>query len=202
VCDLAVRGTGTVAAVFPTFVLVSRIQFVEQYRDNHTCTQHPPQTLAPHDHIHSGTSVFWVSDQVYGLQFPTVWPLGLDLLYVYPRNPVYPRCLDPPDSEFSLSLHRHPFLCTLCSSHVTLTINNNNDHFLNSMSSSRHETMVDGVLPRVSVFRVDVGVGGDTIVSGSCTHPSYSWISRFLTSSLSLGISSLFCRTTQCMWDM
>jgi hypothetical protein len=33
----------------------------------------------------------------------------------------------------------------------------------------------------------------------SCDHSSYSWISHLLTSSLSLGISSLFCRTTQCM---
>ena len=44
-----------------------------------------------------------------------------------------------------------------------------------------------------------LGVSGATIVSGSCDRPSHSWISRLLTSSLSLGISSLFCRSTQCM---
>jgi hypothetical protein len=59
--------------------------------------------------------------------------------------------------------------------------------------------MVGGVLTRVSDFRVGLGVSEDTIVSGSCTHPSHSQISRLLTSSLSIGISSLFCRVTQCM---
>jgi hypothetical protein len=39
-------------------------------------------------------------------------------------------------------------------------------------------------------------------VSGSCACPSHLWISRVLTSSSSLGISSLFCRATQCMWVM
>jgi hypothetical protein len=29
--------------------------------------------------------------------------------------------------------------------------------------------------------------------------PSHSWISHLLTSSLSVGISSLFCRAAQCM---
>ena len=66
-------------------------------------------------------------------------------------------------------------------------------------SSSRHEAMVGGVLTRTSDFRVGLGVSGDTIVSGSYAHPSDSRISLLLTSSLSLGISSLFCRATQCM---
>ncbi len=43
------------------------------------------------------------------------------------------------------------------------------------------------------------GVSGATIVSGSCACQSHLWISRVLTSSSSLGISSLFCRATQCM---
>jgi hypothetical protein len=64
---------------------------------------------------------------------------------------------------------------------------------------SRHEAMVGGALARASALSVGLGVGGATIVSGSCVHPSHSWISRLLTSSLSLGISSLFCRVTQCM---
>jgi hypothetical protein len=54
-------------------------------------------------------------------------------------------------------------------------------------------------LVRVSAFRVGLGVSGTTIVSGSCTCPSHLWISHMLTSSSSLGISSLFCRATQCM---
>ena len=66
-------------------------------------------------------------------------------------------------------------------------------------SSSRREPMVGGSLARVSAFRVGLGVSGATIVSGSCARPSLSRISRCLTSSLSLGISSLFCRVTQCM---
>ena len=74
-----------------------------------------------------------------------------------------------------------------------------NGHFLTVVSSSRHETMVVGSLTRTSTFRVDLGVSGATIVSGSCVRPSHSLISRLLTSSLSLGISSLFCRATQCM---
>ena len=49
-----------------------------------------------------------------------------------------------------------------------------NGHFLIATSSSRHETMVGGALTRTSVVCVDLGVSGDTIVSGSCVHPSYS----------------------------
>ncbi len=74
-----------------------------------------------------------------------------------------------------------------------------NDHFLSEASTSRHQTMVGGALARASALRVGLGVGGATIVPGSCARPSHSWIFRLLTSSLSLSISSLFCRTTQCM---
>ena len=52
---------------------------------------------------------------------------------------------------------------------------------------------------RVSVLNVGLGVGGTTIASGSSVRTSYSWTSRLLTSSFSLGVSSLFCRGTQCM---
>jgi hypothetical protein len=117
VCDLGavdaslifglVRGTGAFAAVLPTFVLVSRMQFAQRYRGN----------------------------------------------------------------AISFS----------------------------ATSSSRHKAMVGGALARDSALRVGLGVGGATIVSGSCAHPSHSRISRLLTSSLSLGISSLFCRVTQCV---
>jgi hypothetical protein len=59
--------------------------------------------------------------------------------------------------------------------------------------------LVGDSLVRASVLRVGFGVNGFTIVSGSCVRSSHSWISHLLTSSLSLGISSLFCRVTQCM---
>jgi hypothetical protein len=36
--------------------------------------------------------------------------------------------------------------------------------------------VVGGVLTRTSTVRVGLGVSGDTIVSGSCTRPSDSWI--------------------------
>ena len=42
------------------------------------------------------------------------------------------------------------------------------DHFFSATSSSRREAMVDGTLVRTSAFRVGLGVGGTTIVSGSC----------------------------------
>ncbi len=58
-------------------------------------------------------------------------------------------------------------------------------------SSSRRETMVGGALARASTFHVGLGVSGATIVSGSCARPSFSRIPHLLTSSLSLGISSL-----------
>ena len=72
-------------------------------------------------------------------------------------------------------------------------------HFLSAASSSRLQTMVGGALVRVSAFRFGLGVSGVTIVSGSSAHPSHSWMSCLLTSSLSLGVSSLFCRTPQCL---
>ncbi len=66
-------------------------------------------------------------------------------------------------------------------------------------SSLRREEMVGGALPRASTFRVGLGVSGSVIVSGSCACPSHLWMSHMLTSSSSLGSSSLFCRVTQCM---
>ena len=66
-------------------------------------------------------------------------------------------------------------------------------HFRNAAFSSQLEGMVDGALTRVSVLRVGLGVGGTTIASGSCGHPSHSWTSRLLTSYFCLGVSSLFC---------
>ena len=72
-------------------------------------------------------------------------------------------------------------------------------HLFSTTLPSQLESMVDGALVRASVLDVDLGVGGTTIVSGSRVHTSYSWTSCLLSSSFSLGVSSLFCRTTQCM---
>jgi hypothetical protein len=72
-------------------------------------------------------------------------------------------------------------------------------HFLSATSSSRLKTMVGVSLVKTSAFRFGLGVSGATIVSGSCGRPSQSWMSCLLTSSLSLGTSSLICRATQCM---
>ena len=92
---------------------------------------------------------------------------------------MYVRCVDSSTLVFSLSSHRHSYI--------------------SFVFRSRFKAIVGGALVRTSDFRVDLGVSGATIVSGSCVHPSHSQISRLLTSSLSLGISSLFCRATQCM---
>ena len=72
-------------------------------------------------------------------------------------------------------------------------------HFFSGAFPSQLETMVGGALERVSSLHVVLGVGGTTIASGSRVRTSHSWTSRLLTSSFSLGVSSLFCRATQCM---
>ncbi len=71
--------------------------------------------------------------------------------------------------------------------------------FFFPFSISQLEAMVGGALARASALHVGLGVGGTTIASGSRVRTSHSWTSRLLTSSFSLGISSLFCRSTQCM---
>ena len=72
-------------------------------------------------------------------------------------------------------------------------------HFFRTTFPSQLESMVGGALTRDLAVHVDLGVGGTTIESGSRVRTSYSWTSRLLTSSFSLGVSSLFCRGTQCM---
>ncbi len=68
-------------------------------------------------------------------------------------------------------------------------------HFRSAAFSSQLEGMVGGGLTRDSVSKllVGLGVGGTTIASGSCGHPSHSWTSRLLVSYFCLGVSSLFC---------
>jgi hypothetical protein len=72
-------------------------------------------------------------------------------------------------------------------------------HFFSAAFPSQLESMVGGALTRTSALHVGLGVGGSTIASGSRVRTSHSWTSRLLTSSFSLGVSSLFCRATQCM---
>jgi hypothetical protein len=62
---------------------------------------HPPHPYRTRSHMHTAPSPLPRSSRSHalryfgflsvwpGLQFPAVWPLGLVLLYVYPRNPVY-----------------------------------------------------------------------------------------------------------------
>ena len=71
-------------------------------------------------------------------------------------------------------------------------------HFFTASFSSKLETIFGGALSRTSTLYVVLGVGGTTIASGSRAPTSHSWTSRLLNSSFSLGVSSLFCRTTQC----
>ncbi len=66
-----------------------------------------------------------------------------------------------------------------------------NGHFLSGASSSRRETMVGGVLTRASALRVGLGVGGVTITSGSCTHPTHS-CDRWVCDLGAVGVSSIF----------
>ncbi len=63
-----------------------------------------------------------------------------------------------------------------------------------SVFPSQLEVMVGDSLTRASALDVGLGVGGTTIASGSRVRSSHSWTSRLLTSSFSLGVSSLFCR--------
>ena len=70
-------------------------------------------------------------------------------------------------------------------------------HFFNTSFPSQLEVMVGDTLVRSSALHVGLGVGGTTITSGSRVHTSHSWTSRMLTSSFSLGVSSLPCRGTQ-----
>ena len=73
-------------------------------------------------------------------------------------------------------------------------------HFFSAAFPSQLEAMVGGALARASALHVGLGVGGTTIASGSRrVRTSHSWTSRLLTSSFSLGVSSLFCRATQYM---
>ncbi len=89
----------------------------------HTWTQHPPHAYAPHDHMHSGTLVSWVSDQAYSFLLSDDHQDQVYCMFTHVTQCMW-GVLDPPVSALSLSLYRHPFLYTLFSSRFTLIINN------------------------------------------------------------------------------
>jgi hypothetical protein len=194
---------GAFAAVLPTFVLVSRMQLAQQYRGNgHFLSS---ASSSRHEAMVGGArarvSALRVGLGVGGAAVASGsrarpshscdgWVCDLGAMGA--------------SSIFGLVRGAGAFAAVLPTfvlvSRMQLAQQyRGNGHFLSAASSSRHEAMVGGARARVSALRVGLGVGGAAVASGSRARPSHSWISRLLTSSLSLGTSSLFCRATQCM---
>jgi hypothetical protein len=198
-----VRGAGAFAAVLPSFALVSRMPFAQH---NHGFGHFFIATSSSRREATVGGALARVSAFRVGLGVAgTViapgflacpsrscdgWVCGLgvvdtSLVFGLVRGTGAFAAVLPSFALFSrmpFAQHNHGF-----------------GNFFSATYSSRREVMVGGTLVRGSTFRVGLGVSGATIVSGSCACPSYLWISSVLTSSSSLGISSLFCRATQCM---
>ncbi len=198
-----VRRAGAFAAVLPTFILVSRMQLAQQYRGNDhflsAASSSRRETmvggsLAMASALHVGVGVGGAAIACGSRARPThscdgcvcdLGAVGDSSIFGWVRWA----------GAFAAVLPTF----VLVSRMQLAQQYRGNCHFLSAASSSRHKTMVGGSLTRASALRVGLGVSGATIVPGSCARPSHSWMSRLLTSSLSLGISSLFCRTTQCM---
>jgi hypothetical protein len=200
-----VRGAGTFAAVLPTFVLVSGIHLAQRYRGN-IATSFSAASSSRREAMVGGAlarvSVFRVGLGVGGTVVASgsrdcpshscddwvcyLGAVGVSLTFWVVRGA----------GSFAAVL---PTFVLVSGIHLAQRYRGNIVTSFSAASSSRREAMVGGALARVSAFRVGLGVSGATIVSGSCARPSLSRISRCLTSSLSLGISSLFCRATQCM---
>jgi hypothetical protein len=198
-----VRGAGAFAAVLPTFVLVSRIQLAQRYRGN--ATSFSAASFSRREAMVGGAlaraSAFRVGLGVGGAAVASGsrarpshscdgWVCGLgvvgaSLIFGLVRGA----------GAFAAVL---PTFVLASRMQFAQRYRGNATSF-SAASSSRREAMVGGALARASAFRVGLGVGGAAIVSGSCARPSHSRISRLLTSSLYIGISSLFCRVTQCM---
>ncbi len=213
VCDLGVvgvlsifglvRGAGAFAAVLPTFVLVSSIQLAQRYRVNVTSFRAASSsrreamvggvlTRASSFRVDLGFSGTTIASgsRARPLHSCDGWVCDLGVVGVL--------------SIFGLVRGAGTFVAVLPTFVLVSSIQlaqryRGNATSFSAASSSRREAMVGGVLTRASSFRVDLGFSGSTIVSGSCARPSHSRISRLLTSSLSIGISSLFCCVTQCM---
>jgi len=198
-----VRGAGAFAAVLPSFALVSRMPFAQHNRG--------------FGHFFSATSSSRREAMVGGaLARASAFRVGLGVggAVIAPGLRACPsRSCDGwvcglgavgASLVFGLVRGAGAFAAVLPSFALVSRMpfaqhNHGFGHFFSATSSSRREAMVGGALARASAFRVGLGVSGATIVSGSCACPSHLWISRVLTSSSSLGISSLFCRATQCM---
>ncbi len=198
-----VRGAGAFAAVLPSFALVSRMPFAQRYRGN--ATSFSAASSSRREAMVGGAlaraSAFRVGLGVVGAVIaPGLrvcashscdgWVCGLgvvgaSLVFGLVRGAGAFAAVLP---SFVL-VSRMPFAQRY----------RGNATSFSAASSSRREAMVCGALARASAFRVGLGVSWATIVSGSCACPSHLWISRVLTSSSSIGISSLFCRATKCM---
>jgi hypothetical protein len=70
-------------------------------------------------------------------------------------------------------------------------------HLHDAAFSSFLKSRVGNIISKASALRVNLNLDGAPIASSSHTHPSHSQTSRFLNSSLSLGVPVP--RPTQCM---
>jgi hypothetical protein len=196
-------GPGLFATVLPTFVVVSRMQLAQQYRGNGRFLSAASfsrretmvgGSLTRASALHVGLGVGGAAIASGSRARPThscdgcvcdLGAVGASSIFGWVRGA----------GAFAAVLQTFVVV-----SRMQLALQyRGNSHFLSAASFSRHKAMVGGALARASALPVGLGVGGATIVPGSCARPSHSWISRLLTSSSSLGISSLFCRATQCM---
>jgi hypothetical protein len=198
-----VRGSGDFATVLPSFVLVSNMSFA--YHNRGFATSFNTASSLRRETMVGGAltraSAFRVGLGVGG----TVIDPGLRACssrscdgWVCGLGPVSASLV------FGLVRGSGDFAAVLPSFVLVsnMSFAHHNRGFATSFSTTsslRRETMVGGALTRASAFRVGLGVSGPSIVSGSCACPSHLWMSRVLTSSSSLGSSSLFCRATQCM---
>ncbi len=73
-------------------------------------------------------------------------------------------------------------------------------HFRRAVFSNQLKSKCGLLLAKAAALRINLNLDGVPIASNSHTHPSHSYTSRLLTSSLSLGVPVL--RATQCMGDV
>jgi cellobiose-specific phosphotransferase system component IIB len=173
-----VRRAGAFAAVLPTSVLVSRMQLAQQYRGN--------------GHFLSAASSSRRETMVGGaLTRASALRVGLGVggaaiasgSRARPMHS-YDRWVGDLDAVGASSIFgwlrgAGAFAAVLPTFVLVSRMQHaqqyrGNGHFLSAASSSRRETMVGGALTRASALRVSLGVGGATIVPGSCARPSHS----------------------------
>ena len=198
-----VRGAGAFAAVLPTLVLVSRMQLAQRYRGfGHFLSAASSsrleamvggalaRALALRVGLGVGGAAVASGSRARPSHSCDGWvcdlgAVGASLIFGLVRGAgAFPAVL--------------PTLVLVSRMQLAQRYRGNATSF-SAASSSRLQPMVGGALVRASAFRFGLGVSGAIIVSGSCARPSHSWMPCLLTSSLSLGVSSLFCRAPQCM---